>query len=167
MKTERNINLDEVPDGFWKSTLRSEDIPKAAEEMIFSSVLRPPTVRPLTSLEKLMIAVLEDTLRVLWRGGGSKTVNTQRDQDLDWVRSRKSQYILSFERICLELGLDSDRVRHRIKTVMEADNRPRVRVRYNAKGITKVLLPAQPKKDRSTRWTRIIGKTASVGPPSP
>ena len=144
-----------------------EDISKAAEEMIFGSVLESPTVRPLTSPEKLMIAVLEDALRVLWGRGGSKTVSTQTGLDLDWMNSMESRYILSFERICLELRLDSDCVRRRIKAVMEADNRPRVRVRYNVKGTTKVLLPAQPKKDRSTRWTRIVSKTASVGPPSP
>jgi hypothetical protein len=78
-------------------------------------VLRPGTaaVQP---EKKLLLAVLEDAVRV-WRkvgGSSSRRGHRVRTELVDWFSSTEHGYPFSFESICATLGIDSSWARTRL-----------------------------------------------------
>ena|SRR5437870_4708532 len=66
-----------------------------------------------TSLDRLMLAILQDALATLQRGLTSKNpelFEMRREVD-EWIRSRDGDWLFSFESICSTLGIDAEYLR--------------------------------------------------------
>ena len=63
--------------------------------------------------ERLMVAILEDVIDCLRKYRRSKGAHGQKlfREAQEWIASRQSSWLFSFERICAILGLDPVRVR--------------------------------------------------------
>lgn len=64
---------------------------------------------------RLMLAALDDAIRtILGANPAFDGRPIHRQRELAWLRSRSLRHPFTFERICLRLGLDPDRLRRRI-----------------------------------------------------
>lgn len=159
MKTEHEINLEEVPEGFWSNTLEAEDLLGPSRESPKGGWTRGDG--RLSPVYALMKAMLEDVVRCLL--STSAGLMTQRRDDMDWLESKATNHPLSFENICLEFGLDPSYVRSNLLKLVKSGKGGQRRVRIRDNVYTRMTITARRYHSRRTSlWAYTTGAKLSV-----
>lgn len=150
---ERMINPDDVPQGFWRATLRRMDYFSSRHGPIGGSLeQRGWNSSP---SHELMKAILEDALRCLLSTKAHST--RQRDLDMSWLMA-STVSLFSFENICLELGLSASYVRNNILRRIKAGEVSRRRVRVRTNVHTYMVVEVSRSRPRKTSpWAYMAG----------
>ena len=78
--------------------------------------------------KRLMAAVLADAIRLYLKYAQSPTVGGRREfrETADWVESRDRRELYGFQSICETLGIDTERLRVRLRALAASDDQPAI-----------------------------------------
>jgi hypothetical protein len=109
-----------------QSSTLPDDIPWQADIILPSQYFGAIGSVGLSGEQRLMLAVLVDAINILqsWRGGGSARKRLNFAETAQWVNTRGTRHIFSFDSVCDALEIDSELLRSclRVLTVRSANS---------------------------------------------